>query len=233
MRKRPAKPKSSSLGQQGRQIAKPPLAGLPSGYTQFLENVKSRIRTAQVKAALSVNRELIQLYWDIGKTIVEAQKGKGYGKQVVERLAADLQKEFPGVAGFSAQNIWKMRAFYLAWTDQVRNLSQGVRETEGMANLSQPVREFADKNLQQAVGELGGQNLPQVVAEVPWGHNTELLFKLKDPSQRLWYARQAVEHGWFAGGARALDRVGPLLASGQGRHELPGYTAARAVRLGL
>jgi predicted nuclease of restriction endonuclease-like (RecB) superfamily len=196
MSKRPAKPKPLSLGQQGRQIAKPPLAGLPSGYAKFLEDVKSRIRTAQVKAALSVNRELIQLYWDIGKTIVEAQKDKGYGKQVVERLAADLQKEFPGVAGFSAQNIWKIRAFYLAWTDQVRNLSQVVRETEAMANLSQPVREFADKNLQQAVRELDGRNLPQVVAEVPWGHNTELLFKLKDPHQRRWYARQAIEHGW-------------------------------------
>jgi hypothetical protein len=69
---------------------KPPPAGSPAGYAKFLEEVKSRIRTARVKAALSVNRELIQLYWDIGKTIVEAQKHKGYGKQVVERLAADL-----------------------------------------------------------------------------------------------------------------------------------------------
>jgi len=196
MSRRPAKPKPSNPARPARQIVKPPLAGWPSGYAKFLADVKSRIRTAQIKAALSVNRELIQLYWDIGKSIVEAQKGKGYGKQVVERLAADLQKEFPGVAGFSAQNIWKMRAFYLAWTDEVRNLSQPVRETEGGANLSQPVRELADKSLQQAVGELDGQNLPQAVAEVPWGHNTELLFKLKDPHQRLWYARQAVEHGW-------------------------------------
>ncbi len=196
MSKRPAKPKPSNPARPERQIVKPPLAVLASGYAQFLEDVKSRIRTAQIKAALSVNRELIQLYWDIGKTIVEAQKGKGYGKQVVERLAADLQKEFAGVAGFSAQNIWKMRAFYLAWTDQVRNLSQVVRESETTTNLSQPVRESADRILQQAVRELDGRNLPKTVAEVPWGHNTELLFKLKNPHQRLWYARQAIEHGW-------------------------------------
>jgi len=149
-----------------------------------------------VKAALSVNRELIALYWHIGRSIVERQRAEGWGKGIVERLSADLHREFPGVAGFSAQNIWKMRAFYLAWTDQVRDLSQVVRETEAEANLSQPVRERLDKKLQQAVGELDGRTLPQAVAEIPWGHNTELLFKLKDPQQRLWYACQAIEHGW-------------------------------------
>ncbi|NLZ04340.1 MAG: DUF1016 domain-containing protein [Phycisphaerae bacterium] len=162
---------------------KPPPAGSPAGYARFLEEVKSRIRTARVKAALSVNRELIQLYWDIGKTIVEAQTDKGYGKQVVERLAADLRKEFPGVAGFSAQNLWFMRAFCLAWTEQVRILSQ-------------PVTELADENLQQAVRELDGRNPPQAVTQIPWGHNIQLITKVKDPAERLWYARQAVEHGW-------------------------------------
>jgi hypothetical protein len=61
------------------------------------------VRAAQLRAVVSVNRELILLYWDIGKIIAEAQKTKGYGKQVVERLADDLQKEFPGTAGFSPQ----------------------------------------------------------------------------------------------------------------------------------
>lgn len=84
MSRRPAKPKSSSLGQHGRQIAKPPLAGLPSGYAKFLEDVKSRIRTAQIKAALSVNRELIQLYWSIGRDIVERQRAEGWGAAVIK-----------------------------------------------------------------------------------------------------------------------------------------------------
>jgi len=183
MAKRPAKPKPSNRPCPGRGIIKPPAAGSPAGYAKFLEEVKSRIRTARAKAALSVNRELIQLYWDIGKTIVEAQTDKGYGKQVVERLAADLRKEFAGVAGFSAQNLWFMRAFCLAWTEQVRILPQ-------------PVTELADKNLQQAVRELDGRNLPRAVAQIPWGHNIQLITKVKDPAQRLWYARQAVEHGW-------------------------------------
>ena len=70
-------------------------AGIPAGYASLLADLKARVRAAQLRAAVSVNRELILLYWDVGGIIVEAQKTKGYGKQVVERLAEDLQKEFP------------------------------------------------------------------------------------------------------------------------------------------
>ncbi|HEX3988498.1 MAG TPA: DUF1016 N-terminal domain-containing protein, partial [Verrucomicrobiae bacterium] len=107
-----------------------PSATLPVGYAKLLGNLKARVRAAQLRAAVSVNRELIRLYWDIGKIIVEAQKTKGYGKQVVERLAEDLQKEFPGTAGFSPQNVWFMRSFYLAWLAMPQKLSQAVRESK-------------------------------------------------------------------------------------------------------
>jgi len=91
--------------------ARKPSAALPVGYANLLTDLKARVRAAQLRAAVSVNRELILLYWDIGKIIVEAQTTKGYGKQVVERLAVDLQNEFPGMAGFSPQNVWYMRVF--------------------------------------------------------------------------------------------------------------------------
>jgi prepilin-type processing-associated H-X9-DG protein len=109
---------------------------LPAGYTTLLADLKARVRAAQLRAVLSVNRELILLYWDIEKIIAEAQKTKGYGKQVVERLAEDLQKEFPGTAGFSPQNVWFMRSFYLAWSAMPQKLSQVVREPK-TAILSQ------------------------------------------------------------------------------------------------
>jgi predicted nuclease of restriction endonuclease-like (RecB) superfamily len=146
-------------------------ADAPRGYFRFLDEVKERIRKARLRAAMSANGELIGLYWQIGKSIVERQRKAGWGKSIVERLSRDLRLEFPGCTGFSAQNIWKMRAFFIAWTDEVSNLSQPVRE-------------------------LDGRNLPSVVSEIPWGHNTELIFKLKEPSERLWYARKAIEHGW-------------------------------------
>jgi hypothetical protein len=72
----------------------------------------------------------------MGKTIVEAQETKGYGKQVVERLAKDLQKEFAGAAGFSPQNIWFMRDFSLAWPAPPQKLSQAVRESKNRNSLT-------------------------------------------------------------------------------------------------
>ena len=160
-----------------------PSGALPVGYSNLLADIKARVRAAQLRAVVSVNRELILLYWDIGRIIVEAQKTKGYGKQVVERLAEDLQKEFSGMAGFSPQNVWYMRSFYLAWTKELQKLQQ-------------PVGESTSKILPQLVGELAGSNLPQPVAEIPWGHNLVLLAKLKTPLIRLWYAHKVIEHGW-------------------------------------
>jgi hypothetical protein len=74
---------------------------------------KGRIRAAQYEALKAVNKELIALYWDIGRMIVERQQETSWGKSVVENLAKDLQTEFPGIQGFSARNIWRMRDFYL------------------------------------------------------------------------------------------------------------------------
>ncbi len=101
---------------------------VPKNYSALFEEIKSRIHTAQIKAAISVNRELIKLYWHIGESIVERQRKEGWGKSVVERLSQDIQKAFPGIAGFSSQNLWYMRAFYSAWTEAISNLQQPVGE---------------------------------------------------------------------------------------------------------
>ena len=84
-------------------------------YTQTLIELKNQIQEAQLKASVSVNRELINLYWTIGKTIVEKQLGSDWGTGVIEKLAKDLQNSFPGIEGFSRTNIFRMRAFYLAY----------------------------------------------------------------------------------------------------------------------
>ena len=81
-------------------------------YPRLLTEIKERIRSAQYEALKAVNRELVGLYWDIGRMIVERQELGGWGKSVVERLSADLRREFPGVSGFSVQNLWYMRQFY-------------------------------------------------------------------------------------------------------------------------
>ena len=192
-RKKSAAPKAgkSSPARPGRRSParrEPAADALPASYAALLNDLKARIRAAQVKAVLAVNREMIGLYWDIGRSIVERQKAEGWGKSVVNRLGTDLQKEFPGESGFSASNLWRMRSFYLAYTEEVVNLAQAVRDLK-TADLQQPVGE-------SAAPELDGRNLPQAAAEIPWGHNIALIEKLKDPIERLWYARQTTQQGW-------------------------------------
>ena len=80
-------------------------AGKPRNYSGLLSEIKARIRSAQYAALKAVNKELVGLYWDIGRMIVERQAVEGWGKFVVKRLSTDLQREFPGVGGFSVQNL--------------------------------------------------------------------------------------------------------------------------------
>jgi len=90
----------------------------PQGYREFLHGLKLRIQQAQLKATLAVNRELILLYWQIGRDILERQERAGWGARIVERLAQDLHREFPDVRGFSPRNFKYMRAFAEAWPDE-------------------------------------------------------------------------------------------------------------------
>ena len=84
-------------------------------YKLFFVQVKKRIVAAQYEALKQVNRHLIELYWDLGKMIVSRQEKYNWGKSVVQNLAKDLQNEFPGMSGFSVQNLWYMRQFYLTY----------------------------------------------------------------------------------------------------------------------
>ena len=88
---------------------------IPADYAALLAEVKERVRSAQYAALKAVNKELVTLYWDIGRMIEERQRGGTWGKSIVTNLAGDLQKEFPGIQGFSTQNLWYMRQFYLAY----------------------------------------------------------------------------------------------------------------------
>lgn len=81
-------------------------------YLHFRDEITKRIRSAQYEALKAVNREMIGLYWEIGKRITEQQAALGWGKSVVENLSRDIQKEFPGIKGFGASNMWDMARFY-------------------------------------------------------------------------------------------------------------------------
>lgn len=161
---------------------------LPADYVPLLAEIKARVHAARTKAGLAANREMLALYWDIGRLILQSQERHGYGKKVVERLAADLQRAFPGVAGFSPLNVWRMRAFYAAHATVTTILSPPVTESGGATNLSPAVTASVD--------EPATLLIPEPFASLPWSHNLLLLHKLDTPTDRLWYARKTLEFGW-------------------------------------
>ncbi len=107
---------------------------LPTDYAGLLALVKERVRSAQYAALKAVNTELVGLYWDIGRMIVERQDTEGWGKAVVENLGADLRAEFPGVGGFSASNLWRMKGFFEIYQG-VEKLAPLVREIGWSHNI--------------------------------------------------------------------------------------------------
>ena len=109
-------------------------AGKPRNYSGLLREINQRIRSAQYTALKAVNQELSRLYRDIGRMIVERQAVAGWGKAVVEPLAADLQAEFPGAGSFSASNLWRMKAFFEAYNG-LKKFASLVREIAWSHNL--------------------------------------------------------------------------------------------------
>lgn len=165
---------------------------MPGDYPGILERMKADVRASRSRAALAVNRELISLYWRLGKAIVEQQEKAGWGRSVVERLAADLKDSFPDMKGFSPINLWRMRAFYLAWTDLKPNLAQVVQDLSSLPPLPALPTHIANSGDMVADPTI----LSQLVTELPWGHNILLFQKIKDPTLRLWYLQKALAHGW-------------------------------------
>ena len=107
---------------------------VPADYGALLVAVKERVRAAQYQALKVVNKELVGLYWDIGRMIVGRQADDSWGKAVVQQLAGDLQREFPGIGGFSASNLWRMKAFFETYAGSEK-LAPLVREISWSHNL--------------------------------------------------------------------------------------------------
>ncbi len=194
-------------------------------YAAWLGGLKSRIRSARISAARAVNRELILLYWDIGRGIVEKQEDLGWGKSVVEQLALDLRSEFPGMKGFSANNLWLMRQFY--------------SEYSSPSFLEQLVQEMQSQRLESPEGGvresvLLEQLVQEILSPVPWGHLVEIAKKVKVPRERLYYLRATAQLGW----TRAVlmnqikaDAHGRSLAEGKAHNfplALPEHLAEQA-----
>ncbi len=182
-------------------------------YTEFVNAIKTRIVTARVSAARAISKSLIALYWDLGRMIVEKQEMLGWGKSVVESLSKDIQRDLPGVTGYSPDNLWRMRQFYVEYTDAefleqvVPEIFRMLKDCQNGSNrpgipfLEQLVPEFTegvDPNNPDAPAtrEWAGNFFRKLVAQIPWGHNVLIIKKVKDAHARLYYLNATVQLGW-------------------------------------
>lgn len=162
---------------------------LNSNYNSILTGLKDKIRQARFQASLTVNAQLLALYWEIGKTILQQQHYEGWGSNVIGRLAKDLKAEFPDMKGLSDRNLVYMQTFAGAYPEitqqPVAKLKKGRSKKE------------ANPITQQSVAEIGfAKFLQHPIAKLPWGHNCVLLDKLKTTEERLFYAFKTAENGW-------------------------------------
>ena len=176
-------------------------------YAELLGRIKERIQLSQARAVLSVNAELIRLYWDIGRLLDDQQQEEGYGTAVIPRLVKDLRNELPEVKGFSERNIGRMIAFYRAYPKPAEVLPQPVAKPPAIEKevLQQPVAKpprGKNKVLPQPVAkpvvklESPLKSDASLLWAIPWGHHAVLLAKVKETDQRIWYMRQTIEQGW-------------------------------------
>jgi predicted nuclease of restriction endonuclease-like (RecB) superfamily len=170
---------------------------LPLDYQTYLAQLKERIRSAQVKAALAVNRELVLLYWGIGRDILQRQAQQGWGTKVIDQLARDLKQEFPEMSGFSSRNLKYMRAFADAYPAELV-VQQSAGQLSGEPIVQQAAAQITGQPIVQGVlAQITGQPIVQgVLAQITWYHNIALLEKLGKLEERLWYAQQTIENGW-------------------------------------
>jgi predicted nuclease of restriction endonuclease-like (RecB) superfamily len=150
------------------------MSQLPDNYINILTRLKSQIQKARLKAALTANSVLLQLYWELGLGILELQQEEGWGTKVIDRLSVDLKSNFPDFKGLS-----------------VRNLKYMVRFAKSFPSFGQ-----------QAAAQIQGADsqlvtiVQQAVAQLPWGHLQVLMDKVSESNELNFYAKKCIENGW-------------------------------------
>jgi len=170
--------------------------GVPADYPSLLSGIKQRIASAQVRATLSVNSELVRLYWDIGRELIQRQAHAGWGAAVIPTLARDIRNDLPEIKGFSERNIGYMIRFAREYCDPAFLQRPVARSLAPRKRQLPAARAAGAAFLQQPVAKLADRTPPPFFTRIPWGHHILLLEKIKDLPDRLWYMQQTLTNGW-------------------------------------
>ncbi len=166
------------------------MAGDLVEYASLLDQIKGRIGRAQTRAVASASREMLLLYWDVGRLIESRQEIEGWGSGVIPRLSRDLRSELPEIKGFSERNLKRMIRFYREYPGLISIVPQAV------AQLAQAGE---DEKVPQPVAKLAEaepERLAETILALPWGHNFLLIEKVKPLPTRHWYMQQTLAQGW-------------------------------------
>ena len=170
---------------------------IDADYAEWIADIKSRYRSAQVKAAVKVNAERLLFNWQLGRDLVQKKAEERWGAGVVEQVSLDLKREFPEADGFSTSNLWFMKRWYSFYTTNVNpkilqqfadNVQHSNQQT--VSKLYQVGKEIREKILYQ-----DGKEFPLPFALVPWRHHIEILYRCKSIDEALFYVGKTIEQG--------------------------------------
>ena len=150
-----------------------------SEFKSWVSQLKKDIRSAQIKAAIKVNTELLRLYWRMGADICEKQKSASWGDGWLKELSRELMAEFPDMKGLSYRNLKYIRQWYQFYNEQLTIGQQVVAQLDDV-NMQQPVAQISE----------------EVFFSVPWGHHLYIISQCKDVGRAVFYLQKTVENGW-------------------------------------
>ena len=167
-------------------------------YINWIEELKSRYRSAQIKAAVKVNAEQLRFNWELGRDLVTRKAEEKWGAGVVEQVSFDLQSAFPESKGFSPSNLWRMKQWYLFYADATEKLAQAEREIQIISpllntELAQVGRESHSSSQSNSEAK---SPFPKLFALVPWKHHVTIVEKSKSIDEALYYIVKTISGNW-------------------------------------
>lgn len=189
--------KRKAAGKLPRSSALPASAG-SADYKQVLADMKQLIADSRHRAAATVNRELVCLYWNIGRVIVQQQETASWGDSVVEQLANDLRSSFPDMKGLSRDNVFRMRQFFVSCRELEQWHSTTLTKDEIVGAAPRQLGSSAQKleKVETVSRQIQSLGLAELFLSISWSHHREVLEAASDPGERYFYMQMSVRERW-------------------------------------
>ena len=168
-------------------------------YILWIEEIKSRYKKAQIKAAVKVNAEQLLFNWQLGRDLVVRKAEEHWGAGVVEQVSLDMKAAFPKSKGFSARNLWNMKKWYLfysqeAHAEKLHQLGRELQKTDNQTSIK--LHQLGAEIQEEADFIDGGKAFPLPFSFVPWRHHVQIITTCKNIDEALFYVRKTIEEGW-------------------------------------